>query len=177
MNLQTGIAVGLGVTNAGVSAFEVLTDRSGILSFVLGSGTLGYGVYRYVTVEKKLESKKNWADDIASSVTGVFGGVQDAVGGIAFGLSHMLLLGGVVVAGVLLYILVPKTTISTSVNGGTIAALLGGGMGIGGSVMTYLAIAEEEEVKKVDDSFIHKFGEEITKDIDKVGKLFSGKLF
>lgn len=147
------------IVNVSVPLFEVLTEAKGYSSLVIGSSTLGYGIYRYTTDSEKIKEQRNFGDEIDDFIGGAFSAIKGAIGSAGFILNNWVIIGGVVGGGVLLYLL------SGMVDSPNVkipfVPVLGGIMGLAGSFILLMDGWMLQEAEDNKNSLLHKVGETV----------------
>jgi hypothetical protein len=173
-----------GISNAALSTFEIMTGKNGMISALVGAGTLAYGLYKYSSDSAVLSKNRNVGDEIADFFdTGV-----DAAGGILQGAGflggHLYLAGAVVGGGILLYFMSGMVKVdagSLNLSPSTIPAIAGAGMGLGGSYALYLDAQAVQSAKQPDlpHDIAHAVVENVTEatagTISTIGSMFTAK--
>jgi hypothetical protein len=134
-------AMALAAVNAGIPAFEIFTGRKGMISALVGAGTLGYGIYTYYSDSSRMTKKdKNILDTLADVVDLSGGAATGALSATSFLGNHLYLAGALIGGGVILYLMSGMVKISPqtlNLNPTAIPALAGGAMGLAGSFVLY----------------------------------------
>jgi hypothetical protein len=154
----------LAAINAGIPAFEIFTGRNGMISAVVGAGTLGYAIYTYNSDASKMTKKdKNILDTLADVVDLTGGAATGVLSGTSFLGNHIYLAGALIGGGVLLYLMSGMIKVSPqtlNLSPPAIPAIAGAAMGLGGSFMLY---SDAEEIESsVNPDIAHSVASDIT---------------
>jgi hypothetical protein len=155
-------ALAVGLANAGVTAFELLSKRSGYLAIGVGGASLAYATYEYMSDSATVAKNRNAGDsvdDVISSGVDVISGAFKGTGFILENL-QVILIGGAAIAGLFFVyeftrssptIMVaiqqsPQPNVMPGPN--MIPAIIGGAMGLTAAAVLYMDSVMVKDAKR-----------------------------